>query len=101
MSIAKVKVDARTYLEEKDVKLQCTDFKGAVTIKHQDDSEFVLQNAIMEEETFGSFKLLLVWTEHCGYFFFFTEDLESWYYTPYEDEETEKRPESDGLEEEC
>jgi hypothetical protein len=84
MSLGQIKLDARTYLEEKDSKLQCMDFKGSVKIIHQDRSVFLLENAIMEEQTFGNFKLLLVWTERCGNFFLFTDDLESWYYTPYE-----------------
>lgn len=96
MSLGQVKLDARHYLEERDAKLLCTDFKGSVIIIHQDDSKFSLENAIMEEETFGSFKLLLVWTEHCGNFFFFTEDLDSWYYEPYENENTQERPEGEG-----
>ncbi len=100
MSLAQVKLDARDYLEGKDAKLLCSNFKGAVTIKHQDNSQFFLENAIMEEKSFGSFKLLFVWTEHCGHFFFFTEDLESWYYEPYENENTKKRSKSRGHQDE-
>ena len=100
MSLAQVKLDARSYLEEKDSKLQCMDFKGKATIIHQDGSRFELSYAIAEEETFGHFKLLLVWTEHCGYFFFFTEDIEKWYYTPYEHANPQERTESEGRPEE-
>ncbi len=32
MSLAQVKLDARDYLEGKDAKLLCSNFKGAVTI---------------------------------------------------------------------
>ena len=94
--IIQIKQQARHYLEEKDRKLQCMDFKGAVKIIHQDGSVFLLENAIREEKQFGNFKLLLVWTEHCDSFFFFTCDLESWYYTPYEIQETQERPDSTG-----
>ena len=84
MTIIQIKQQARTYLDEKDLRLQCMDFKGAVKIIHQDKSVFLFENSIVEEKHFGNFKLLLVWTEHCDSFFFFTDDLESWYYTPYE-----------------
>ena len=84
MSLAQIKLDARNYLEERDAKLQCMDFKGRVTITHQDGSLFELSYALAEKKTFGNFKLLMVWTEHCGSFFFFTDDIETWYYTPYE-----------------
>lgn len=100
MTIAQIKRDAYAALENRDATLQCMDFKGRVTIKHQDDSSFELSYAIAEERVFGNFKLLLVWTEHCGYFFFFTDDLDSWYYTPYEHEDTQKRPEGKGRSEE-
>jgi hypothetical protein len=96
MSLAQVKLDARTYLEEKDSKLQCMDFKGRVIVKHQDGTELKFENAIMEREYFGNFLLLLVWTEHWGSFFFFTEDLEKWYYTPYENSDPQERPEGEG-----
>jgi hypothetical protein len=84
MTMLQIKQQVRTYLDEKDANLQCMDFKGSVKIIHQDWSVFLLENAIMEEKRFGNFKLLLVWTEHCDSFFFFTDDLDSWYYTPYE-----------------
>lgn len=96
MSLDQIKLDARNYLEQKDGSLQCMDFKGAVKVIHQDGSVFLLENAIMEERDFYKFKLLLVWTEHCSYFFFFTEDLESWYYTPYEVPNPIQRPEGSG-----
>jgi hypothetical protein len=96
MTMLQIKQQARRYLDEKDAKLLCTNFKGCVAVIHQDGSGFDFENAIMEEKQFGNFKLLLVWTEHCDSFFFFTEDLESWYYTPYENTETQERPEGTG-----
>lgn len=89
MSLAQTKLDVRNYLEEKDSKLQCTDFKGRVIILHQDGSKFELENAIMEETKEGDFykfQFVLVWTEHCGNFYFFIEDLEKWEFIPYKTE---------------
>lgn len=96
MTMLQIKREAHAYLEGKDAKLQCMDFKGRVTIKHQDGTDLKFENAIMEKEYFGNFLLVLVWTEHCGSFFFFTEDLESWYYTPYEVPNPIQRPEGSG-----
>ena len=96
MTMLQIKAQARCYLDEKDTKLQCMDFKGALKVIHQDGSVFLLENAIREEKQFGNFKLLLIWTEHCDSFFFFTDDLDSWYYTPYEVPTTQERTESSG-----
>lgn len=84
MSLAQIKKDIREWLDEEDGRLLCTDFKGAVKIVHGDGSVFLIENVILKQEKFGDFDILLVWTEHCGSFFFFTEDLEKWYYYPYE-----------------
>ncbi len=84
MSMSQVKMDARNVLEERDAKLQCMDFVGRVTVTHQDGSEFKLENAIAEEQEFGKFKILLVWTEHCDCFYFFVDDLEGWKYEKYD-----------------
>jgi len=96
MNMSEIKRAARAYLDEKDTKLQCMDFKGSVKVIHQDRSVFLFENAVIDREHFDNFVLLLVWTEHCGSFFFFTEDLESWYYTPYEVPNPIQRPESSG-----
>lgn len=101
MNMSEIKRAARAYLDDKDVSLQCMDFKGAVKVNHQDGSVFLFENAIMEEKQYVSFKLLLVWTEHCDSFFFFTDDLESWYYIPYEISQTQERPESSGSPDQC
>ena len=98
MTIAQIKQQARRYLDEKDASLQCMDFKGSVKVIHQDGSVFLFENAILEKyKQFGNFKLMLIWTEHCDSFFFFTDDLESCYYTPYEIQETQERPEGSGV----
>ena len=78
MTIVEVKKAVQADLEKKDSKLQCMDFKHTVEISHQDGSHFILQNAIMEKRLYGIHELLLVWTEHCGYFYFFIADLNEW-----------------------
>ena len=60
--------------------LKCTDFKSTVEITHGDGSHFLLKNAIATEERFGDIEMLLVYTEHCGYFAFFREDVEFYRY---------------------
>jgi|FAXJ01.1.fsa_nt_gi hypothetical protein len=79
MNIAEIKKAVRADLEKKDAKLQCIDFKHTVEISHQDGSSFLLHNAILERKWYGLCELLLVWTEHCGFFYFFVTDLNAWY----------------------
>ncbi len=69
------------YLAEKDKSLTCDKFTGMLNVSHGDGSHFALPNSIIEEKTFGEAEMLLVWTEHCGYFYFFKEDLEHWHYS--------------------
>ena len=78
MTLAQIKEAAQADLASKDAKLQCMDFKHTVEISHQDGSHFLLHNAIMEQKRYGLHELLLVWTEHCGMFFFFVADLYEW-----------------------
>lgn len=66
------------YLQEKGKKLLCSDFKDTIIVQHQDGSFFHLHNAIIEEREFDKFDMIFVWTEHCGYFYFFKGDLENW-----------------------
>lgn len=47
------------------------DFKKEIKLEHMDGSEFDLQNCMWEE----SEKLIFIWTEHCGYFYFYKEDI--------------------------
>jgi hypothetical protein len=66
------------YLETKDVTLLTHKFDCMVEIQHGDGSHFFLHNAFVKEKLFDGVKFLLVWTEHCGYYYFFIEDLEHW-----------------------
>jgi hypothetical protein len=70
------------YLSERDETLTCDKFTGMLNVSHADGSYFALPNSIVEEKKFGDFDVLLVWTEHCGYFFFFKDDLNRWDYYP-------------------
>jgi len=99
--MTQLKQQVQKYLNEKDTKLQCVEFVGTVKVIHQDGSVFLLENASMENKEFGNSKLLLIWTEHCDNFFFFTDDLKSWHYTSYEVQEIKKRPESGRGFQEC
>lgn len=65
-------------MESVDQTLQCTDFNGSVVVTHQDGSVFKLNNAIGSVRRIDNFDILMVWTEHCGYFSFFVDDLESY-----------------------
>jgi hypothetical protein len=58
--------------------LTCTDFPHTVEIVHSDRSHFVFQNARAELVHIENIPFLFVWTEHCGYYAFFKEDLD-WY----------------------
>ena len=79
MNIGDIKRKAKAYLAKKDKQLTITEsFKHTVLIQHGDGSHFTLINATHEYKAYGKTELLLVWTEHCGYFYFFTEDLEQW-----------------------
>jgi len=78
MTIDEIKENARTDLNKRGRTLTCDMFQHTVDIHHQDGSHFLLQNVIVVQTKYGSCDILLVWTEHCGYFYFFVEDLESW-----------------------
>jgi hypothetical protein len=71
--------DIRVYLDQKGSELTCDMFKYAAVIEHQDGSKFNLQNVIIEEKRFGQLDVYLAWTEHCGYFYFFKDDLRYFY----------------------
>ena len=47
------------------------DFKSEITIRHLDGSEFHLINATWDE----CLDRIYIWTEHCGYFYFYKDDL--------------------------
>ena len=66
------------YMESKREKNTCSMFKYSIKIVHGDGSIFLLENVYVEELKFGKSNMLLVYTEHCGYFAFYMEDLEDW-----------------------
>jgi len=48
------------------------DFNKLINITHLDGSEFLLASCSWEEDETRIF----IWTEHCGYFYFYKEDIE-------------------------
>ena len=67
------------------------DFNKRIKIKHLDASEFDLPCCTWEE----SEDMIFIWTEHCGYFYFFKEDLEEmdvqeWKWKGFPESEDEK-----------
>ena len=62
------------------------DFTNKITIKHLDGSEFFLPNARLKEDN----KRIFVYTEHCGFFWFFKKDLKETRHTIYEYDEEKK-----------
>jgi acyl-CoA thioesterase FadM len=57
-----------------DKKLRSgSDFDDEITIKHIDGSSFNLKYATLREDQ----EKVYVYTEHCGFFFFYKEDLKS------------------------
>ncbi len=48
------------------------DFASVIEIRHKDYSRFILNDAHLEEDE----KKIYVYTEHCGFFWFFKDDLE-------------------------
>lgn len=70
--------EAVDYMNAQRATNTCDKFKYTVKIGHRDGSLFLLENAYFEEKVFGQFEMLLVYTEHCGYFPFYLDDLEYW-----------------------
>jgi hypothetical protein len=64
-------------------KLAARDFPYIVTILHQDGTRLYFHNAQYSEEEVEGVKFIFVWTEHCGYHAFFTEDLAEWRQTKH------------------
>ncbi len=48
------------------------DFKKQIKVKHLDESTFELFSCSWDE----SEDKIFIWTEHCGYLYFFKEDIE-------------------------
>ncbi len=69
---------AQEILEARRPTLRCNMFNHVVEIAHGDGSHFNFQNANMKIRKIQGHRMLLVWTEHCGYHAFFCEDLEFW-----------------------
>lgn len=63
------------------------DFRKQIKVKHLDESTFELFNCSWEE----SEDKIFIWTEHCGYLYFFKEDLEYLDIQEWEWHEEEKR----------
>jgi len=78
-----IREQIRADLDKKGEALTCDLFKDSAVIHHQDGSKFSLQNVIVEEKRYVDLDVYLVWTEHCGYFYFFKDDLE--YFHKYRD----------------
>lgn len=81
-------------LKARGKQLTCDMFKDSVAIRHQDGSFFDLKNVIIAEHRFGELDVYLVWTEHCGYFYFFKDDLEYIHRYGNEVQKVEERSES-------
>jgi hypothetical protein len=69
---------AQELMETRRVNLRCNMFDYVVEVLHGDMSHFIFQNAISKIRKIHGHRMLLVWTEHCGYHAFFLDDLESW-----------------------
>lgn len=71
-----IRQQIREDLDKRGENLTCDMFKDFVKIVHGDGSIFLLENVIVEEKRYVQLDVYLVWTEHCGYFYFFKDDLE-------------------------
>lgn len=67
-------------MDKIDKRLVCGNFNGEVSIYHLDGSKFKLKNVMVKNDSVNGFEMLCVWTEHCGNFVFFKEDLKKWLY---------------------
>lgn len=70
--------EAQKLMEIRRHTLRCNMFNYTVEVLHGDHSHFVFQNATCKVRLIQKHRMLLVWTEHCGYHAFFTDDLEFW-----------------------
>lgn len=71
-----IRQQIREDLDKRGESLTCDMFKDSVKIIHADGSVFLLENVIVESKRYVQLDVYLVWTEHCGYFYFFKDDLE-------------------------
>ena len=70
----KTKKEIKEYLNATDKIIKCDDLKDTIIIYHNDGSVFHLENAYFQEDE----DILYIWTEHCGYFYFYKQDLLFW-----------------------
>ncbi len=70
--------EAQELMVKRRVTLRCGMFIHVVEIHHGDGSHIIFQNATAKIRKIQGHRMLLVWTEHCGYHAFFCEDLEFW-----------------------
>lgn len=69
----KTRLEIYTFLCEHGKKLRSnSDFRYSITLWHKDESKFCLNNCSWDEGE----KRIYIWTEHCGYFYFYKDDLE-------------------------
>lgn len=69
---------ALEYMESQRVNNTTNKFNNLVKVVHGDGSVFSLESAYTEEKIFNDIEMLLVYTEHCGYFAFYKDDVEHW-----------------------
>ena len=65
-------------MERKRSSNHCSKFKWVVEVLHGDGTHLLFQNAFASIEKFNDQEMLLVYTEHCGYYAFYLEDLVVW-----------------------
>ena len=65
-------------MESKRSSNRCPMFKWVVEVLHGDGTHCFFQSAFTAIEKFRGQEMLLVYTEHCGYYAFYLEDLEIW-----------------------
>jgi hypothetical protein len=75
---------ALEYMYSKRKKIICDKFKSFIKLIHCDGSVFSLENVLTEDKVFDNMDMLLVYTEHCGYFAFYKIDLHDWKEIKYE-----------------
>ena len=69
----KSRLEAYTFMCKHGKQLRADkDFGQTITITHLDGSKFYLPNSSWDEDE----KRIFVWTEHCGYLYFYKDDLE-------------------------
>jgi len=66
------RIDIYKFMTEHGLSLKAnTDFCCRVIVKHLDGSEFFLNNCLYDQCE----DKIYIWTEHCGYLYFYKDDL--------------------------